>query len=217
MTRASATRQRSAGSPSPDSPVRSAAPAGGCDHRGADGRPFDAVVSTCAARALGANAAASVASRSNRAGVAAAALASARQGRRDRRVAAKGAAVAVRARRAEAARQQLDVFSEFATAAADQQPQQGREGQIGERKEHRAMLPSPAIEGSKAINLSPRLSANELRSPSSVWYSRALVKHLNQQNCRGRAPNRHFETLTLSSSRRELISRSPSRARQTRL
>ena len=45
--------------------------------------------------------------------------------------------------------EQLDVLGELAAAAPDQEPQHSGEGEIGERKEHQAMLPSPAIEGSQ--------------------------------------------------------------------
>jgi hypothetical protein len=44
--------------------------------------------------------------------------------------------------------EQLDVPDELAAAAPDQEPQHSRKGEISERKEHQAMLPSPAIEGS---------------------------------------------------------------------
>ena len=164
--RSSATRRRSAGSPSPDSPARSAAPAGRRAHRRADDHASDAVASTCDARPPDASTAASVVTIKPR-----------RRGcRQNSRQRGKEGAIGEPQRQAPllpcehdqlmAQDEQLDVFAEVTAPAADQQPQHGRESEVSEGKRHPPILPSPQPGERTGTAEPPQRAGNRLRNPA---------------------------------------------------
>ena len=69
--------------------------------------------------------------------------------------------------------EQLDVLNELAAAVPDQEPQHSGEGEIGKRKEHQAMMPSLAIEGSDGTTSVLRLQLTSCEAQRDLVLARA--------------------------------------------